>query len=214
MWWIIVLLTGSLGFYIVIIGLTILFLWGAPWPVWTLLGCAALVQILASGDSKDRNLIRSRRERRMEKKARKELRKRVAIEKEEKRLRDMNHIHVVAAVIHDDKDRIFVTQRGYGDMKGKWEFPGGKIEQGESPEDALKREIREELAAEITIERYLEKIEWDYPKFRMTMYCYLCHLNSGYTLKEHSAAKWLKRKERFSVDWLLADRTLLLKATF
>lgn len=150
----------------------------------------------------------------MEKKARKEQRKQYAIQKEEERLRNMNHIRVVAAVIHDDKDRIFVTQRGYGDMKGKWEFPGGKIEPDETREEALKREIREELAAEITIERYLEKVEWNYPKFRLTMYCYLCKLDSGYTLKEHSAAKWLKRNERLTVDWLPADRALFMKTTF
>ena len=150
----------------------------------------------------------------MEKKARKEQRKQYAIQKEEERQRNMNHIRVVAAVIHDDKDRIFVTQRGYGDMKGKWEFPGGKIETDETREEALKREIREELAAEITIERYLEKVEWNYPKFRLTMYCYLCKLDSGYTLKEHSAAKWLKRNERLTVDWLPADRALFMKTTF
>ena len=90
----------------------------------------------------------------------------------------------------------------------------GKIEPDERREDALKREIREELAAEITIERYLEKVEWDYPKFRLTMYCYLCKLDSGYTLKEHSAAKWLKRNERLTVDWLPADRALFMKTTF
>lgn len=214
MWWILVLLTGSLGLYLVIILFLFLFLYGASWQEWLIMGAFFVVYLLANKDSKDRNLIRSRRERRMEKKARKELRKRLAIEKEEKRLRDINHIHVVAAVIHDDKDRIFVTQRGYGDMKGKWEFPGGKIETDETREEALKREIREELAAEITIERYLEKVEWNYPKFRLTMYCYLCKLDSGYTLKEHSAAKWLKRNERLTVDWLPADRALFMKTTF
>lgn len=214
MWWILVLLTGSLGLYLVIILFLFIFLWGAPWPIWAIVGCTVLVQILASRDSTDRNLIRSRKERRMEKKARKEQRKQYAIQKEEERLRNMNHIRVVAAVIHDDKDRIFVTQRGYGDMKGKWEFPGGKIETDETREEALKREIREELAAEITIERYLEKVEWNYPKFRLTMYCYLCKLDSGYTLKEHSAAKWLKRNERLTVDWLPADRALFMKTTF
>lgn len=126
----------------------------------------------------------------------------------------MKTIEVVAAIIHDSNDRIFATQRGYGDMKGKWEFPGGKIEPDETREEALKREIREELAAEITIERYLEKVEWNYPKFRLTMYCYLCKLDSGYTLKEHSAAKWLKRNERLTVDWLPADRALFMKTTF
>jgi 8-oxo-dGTP diphosphatase len=170
--------------------------------------------LLANKNSTNLEVAKSRRERKMEKKARKEQRKQYAIQKEEERQRNMNHIRVVAAVIHDDKDRIFVTQRGYGDMKGKWEFPGGKIETDETREEALKREIREELAAEITIERYLEKVEWNYPKFKLTMYCYLCKLDSGYTLKEHSAAKWLKRNERLAVDWLPADRALFMKTTF
>ena len=125
----------------------------------------------------------------------------------------MKQIEVVAAIIRKG-DKVFATQRGYGDMKGKWEFPGGKIEPGEAREDALKREIREELEAEIGIERYLEKVEWNYPKFRLTLYCYLCKLDSGYTLKEHSAAKWLKRNERLAVDWLPADRALFMKTTF
>ena len=203
MWRILVLLTGSWGLYIVIAVVVILLLYAAPWQAWAIIAMVLGFYIL-------RDWIHIRKDN----KARKELRKRLAIEKEQKRLRDMNHIRVVAAVIHDAKDRIFVTQRGYGDMKGKWEFPGGKIEPNETREDALKREIREELAAEITIERYLEKVEWDYPKFRLTMYCYLCRLDSGYTLKEHSAARWLKRSERMSVDWLPADRTLFLKTTF
>ncbi len=209
MWWILVLLTGSLGLYLVIILIVALFVWASPWQALATIGGYLLLYWLIG-----RNSGGGFRERRRKKKAREKERKRQAMEAKEKRLRDMNHIHVVAAVIHDNKDRIFVTQRGYGDMKGKWEFPGGKIEPDETHEEALKREIREELAAEITIERYLEKIEWEYPKFRMTMYCYLCHLDSGYTLKEHSAARWLKRNERFTVDWLLADRTLFQKAMF
>ena len=214
MWWILVLLTGSLGLYLVIILFLFLFLSGASWQEWLILGIFIVVYLLANKNSTNPEVAKSRRERKMEKKARKEQRKQYAIQKEEERLRNMNHIRVVAAVIHDDKDRIFVTQRGYGDMKGKWEFPGGKIETDETREEALKREIREELAAEITIERYLEKVEWDYPKFRLTMYCYLCKLDSGYTLKEHSAAKWLKRNERLTVDWLPADRALFMKTTF
>jgi 8-oxo-dGTP diphosphatase len=214
MWRILVLLTGSLGLYIVCIVLVVLF--GGmmikeidwSWQGVLFFSICGLVIYIMTRDPK------KIREHRKEKKAIKELRKQFAIEKEQKRLRDMNHIRVVAAVIHDDKDRIFVTQRGYGDMKGKWEFPGGKIEPDETREEALKREIREELAAEITIERYLEKVEWDYPKFRLTMYCYLCRLDSGYTLKEHSAVRWLKRSERMSVDWLPADRALFLKTTF
>jgi len=203
MWRILVLLTGSLGLYIVITVVVIMFLCAAPWQVW-----AAIAVILGFYFLRELNNIRK------DNKYRKELRKRLVIEAEQKRQREMNPIHVVAAVIHDNRDRIFVTQRGYGDMKGKWEFPGGKIEPGETQEEALKREIREELDAEITIERYLEKVVWDYPEFRLIMYCYLCRLESGYTLKEHSAARWLKRSERMSVDWLLADRVLFLKATF
>ena len=214
MWWILVLLTGSLGLYLVIILFLFLFLSGASWQEWLILGIFIVVYLLANKNSTNPEVAKSRRERKMEKKARKEQRKQYAIQKEEERQRNMNHIRVVAAVIHDDKDRIFVTQRGYGDMKGKWEFPGGKIETDETREEALKREIREELAAEITIERYLEKVEWNYPKFRLTMYCYLCKLDSGYTLKEHSAAKWLKRNERLTVDWLPADRALFMKTTF
>jgi 8-oxo-dGTP diphosphatase len=214
MWWILVLLTGSLGLYLVIILFLFLFLSGASWQEWLILGIFIVVYLLANKNSTNPEVAKSRRERKMEKKARKEQRKQYAIQKEEERQRNMNHIRVVAAVIHDDKDRIFVTQRGYGDMKGKWEFPGGKIEPDETREEALKREIREELAAEITIERYLEKVEWNYPKFRLTMYCYLCKLDSGYTLKEHSAAKWLKRNERLTVDWLPADRALFMKTTF
>ena len=214
MWWILVLLTGSLGLYLVIILFLFLFLSGASWQEWLILGIFIVVYLLANKNSTNPEVAKSRRERKMEKKARKEQRKQYAIQKEEERQRNMNHIRVVAAVIHDDKDRIFVTQRGYGDMKGKWEFPGGKIETDETREEALKREIREELAAEITIERYLEKVEWNYPKFRLTMYCYLCKLESGYTLKEHSAAKWLKRNERLTVDWLPADRALFMKTTF
>ena len=207
-------MTGSLGLYLVIILFLFLFLYGASWQEWLILGIFIVVYLLANKNSTNPEVAKSRRERKMEKKTRKEQRKQYAIQKEEERQRNMNHIRVVAAVIHDDKDRIFVTQRGYGDMKGKWEFPGGKIETDETREEALKREIREELAAEITIERYLEKVEWNYPKFRLTMYCYLCKLDSGYTLKEHSAAKWLKRNERLTVDWLPADRALFMKTTF
>jgi 8-oxo-dGTP diphosphatase len=124
----------------------------------------------------------------------------------------MKTINVVAAIIHDSQGKIFATQRGYGEWKDWWEFPGGKIEPGEEPEEALKREIREELASEITIERRLDIIKWDYPDSRMTMYCYLCRLKSGKpTLKEHMDGKWLAKKDRFSVDWVPADRCLLFK---
>jgi 8-oxo-dGTP diphosphatase len=211
MWWIVVfvLLTGSLGLYIVITAFAALFLWEAPWPIWAIMAFFFVLYLLFGGPNK---MVKGRRERRMEKKARKELRKRLAIEKEQKRLRDMNHIRVVAAVIHDGNGRIFAAQRGSGDLKGKWEFPGGKIEPGENCEEALKREIREELASEITIERHLDTIKWDYPDSRMTMYCYLCRLKSGKpTLKEHMDGKWLAKKDRFSVDWVPADRCLLFK---
>ena len=122
----------------------------------------------------------------------------------------MKHIQVSAAIIHDTADRIFATQRGYGDMKGGWEFPGGKIEPGETPEAALQREIREELDTDIAIERLLKTVEWDYPTFHLTMHCYLCHVVSGaLTLKEHEAARWLAANELDSVAWLPADRVVV-----
>lgn len=122
----------------------------------------------------------------------------------------MKTIQVSAAIIHDNAGRIFATQRGYGDMKGGWEFPGGKIEPGETPEAALQREIREELDTDIAIERLLKTIEWDYPTFHLTMHCYLCHVVSGtLTLKEHEAARWLSANELDSVAWLPADRVVV-----
>ena len=118
----------------------------------------------------------------------------------------MKQIEVVAAIIHDNQDRIFATQRGYGDWKDYWEFPGGKMEPGETPEDALKREILEELETKIFIERFVQTVEWDYPAFHLTMHCYWCHVESGaLTLKEHEAARWLGRDELRSVGWLPAD---------
>lgn len=118
----------------------------------------------------------------------------------------MKTIEVVAAIIHDADNRIFATQRGYGDMKDGWEFPGGKMEPGESPEDALKREIWEELETKIEVERFVTTVEWDYPKFHLTMHCYWCSVESGcLTLKEHEAARWLNRDQLDSVDWLPAD---------
>ncbi|MBR5959163.1 MAG: 8-oxo-dGTP diphosphatase MutT [Salinivirgaceae bacterium] len=122
----------------------------------------------------------------------------------------MKHIQVSAAIIHDNCGRIFATQRGYGDMKGGWEFPGGKIEPDETPEAALQREIREELDTDIAIERLLKTIEWDYPTFHLTMHCYLCHVVSGaLTLKEHESARWLSANELDSVAWLPADRVVV-----
>lgn len=115
-------------------------------------------------------------------------------------------IEVVAAVIHDDCGRIFATQRGYGDWKDWWEFPGGKMEPGETPEAALRREIWEELETRIAVERFLLTVDYDYPAFHLTMHCYLCHVESGLlTLKEHEAARWLAKDELDSVRWLPAD---------
>lgn len=121
----------------------------------------------------------------------------------------MKTIWVVAAIIRDG-DRIFATQRGYGPMKDGWEFPGGKIEPGETPDQALKREIREELDAEIEVGEQVDRIEYDYPDFHLSMDCFFCNLLSGsLTLKEHEAAKWLSPDELDSVSWLPADLSLI-----
>ena len=121
----------------------------------------------------------------------------------------MKSINVVAAlIVHDG--RIFATQRGYGEWKGWWEFPGGKVEPDETPEDALVREIREELATDIRVERHVTTIEWDYPAFHLSMRCYLCSIVSGsLTLLEHEAAAWLDREHLSSVQWLPADETII-----
>jgi 8-oxo-dGTP diphosphatase len=121
----------------------------------------------------------------------------------------MKQIEVVAAIIRKG-DKVFATQRGYGDFKDWWEFPGGKMEAGETPEEALKREIREELSTEIGVDEFLCTVEYDYPKFHLTMHCYLCHVESGHLeLKEHEAAKWLHKEELESVNWLPADWDLV-----
>ena len=121
----------------------------------------------------------------------------------------MKTINVVAAIICDG-DQIFATQRGYGDWKDYWEFPGGKIESEETPEDALVREIREELGAEISIDSYLTTVYYNYPKFHLNMRCYLCRvINGELTLKEHEAARWLSKDKLDSVAWLPADRAIL-----
>lgn len=123
----------------------------------------------------------------------------------------MKEIEVVAAVITDD-NRIFATQRGYGEFKGGWEFPGGKIEQGEAPEDALKREIKEELDANINVGGLLDIVEYDYPDFHLRMHCFICFLTDGkFVLKEHEDAKWLRKDELYSVEWLPADLGLIEK---
>ena len=127
----------------------------------------------------------------------------------------MKTIEVVAAVIRKD-DKIFATQRGYGEWKDWWEFPGGKMEPGETQEEALKREIREELSTDISVDEFLCTVEYDYPKFHLVMHCYMCSLlTDSLHLNEHEAAKWLGREELTSVKWLPADveviERLLLK---
>lgn len=118
-------------------------------------------------------------------------------------------IEVVAAIIIRD-GKLFATQRGYGEWKDWWEFPGGKIEPGESPEDALKREIREELATEIEVGNLLTSVEYDYPQLHLTMHCYLCSLISGQlSLLEHEDARWLTKDDLNSVRWLPADLEIL-----
>ena len=117
----------------------------------------------------------------------------------------MKQIEVVAAIIRKE-DKVFATQRGYGEWKDWWEFPGGKMEAGETPEEALKREIREELSAEISVDKFLCTVEYDYPAFHLAMHCYLCSLvTDALHLNEHEAARWLTMAELDSVKWLPAD---------
>ena len=128
----------------------------------------------------------------------------------------MKTIRVVAAVIKavnkTGESIIFVTQRGYGEFKGGWEFPGGKIEKGETPQEALKREIMEELDTEIEVGEYIDTIEYDYPAFHLSMDCFWCEIVSGnLVLKEHEAARWLTKKQLNDVKWLPADVTLIEK---
>ena len=123
----------------------------------------------------------------------------------------MKRIEVVAAIIVRD-NKVFATQRGYGEWKDWWEFPGGKIEAGESPQDALKREILEELNADISVGELLDTIEWDYPNFHLTMHCFVCSLLSeSLHLNEHEASAWLTADTLHSVRWLPADLALLDK---
>ena len=128
----------------------------------------------------------------------------------------MKMIKVVAAVIQSADEQgtpvVFATQRGYGDYKDWWEFPGGKVEPGETPKEALVREIREELDAEIEVGRFLTTVEYDYPAFHLSMDCFWCNLKNGHlTLLEHEAARWLPLENLWQVDWLPAD-VLVVKA--
>ena len=128
----------------------------------------------------------------------------------------MKTIQVVAAIIkavnENDETIIFATQRGYGELKGGWEFPGGKMEEGETPQEALKREIMEELETEVTIGELIDTIEYDYPTFHLSMDCFWAEIVSGdLVLSVHEDAKWLTKEELDSVEWLPADITLIDK---
>lgn len=121
----------------------------------------------------------------------------------------MKTIEVVAAIIKQE-DKIFATQRGYGEFKDFWEFPGGKMEEGETPQLALIREIKEELDIDISVGELIDTVEYDYPAFHLTMHCFICSILSGeVVLKEHEAAKWLTKNELDSVEWLPADEALI-----
>lgn len=124
---------------------------------------------------------------------------------------EIKTIEVVAAIIRHG-DKVFATQRGYGEFEGGWEFPGGKMEPGETPPQALIREIKEELDTEIEVGELIETVEYDYPKFHLTMHCFICTVKSGHlVLKEHEAAKWLTKDTLDSVDWLPADEGIIDK---
>ena len=121
----------------------------------------------------------------------------------------LKKVEVVAAVIRD-KDKIFATQRGYGEFKDGWEFPGGKMEPGETPQQALVREIKEELDTEIEVQELIDTVEYDYPTFHLTMHCFWARIKEGnLILKEHEAAKWLTKDTLNTVNWLPADEGLI-----
>ena len=123
----------------------------------------------------------------------------------------MKNVKVVAAIIINN-GKVFATQRGYGEFKDGWEFPGGKIEIGETPEQALVREIQEELDTQINVKEKIDTVEYDYPNFHLSMDCFICNIIKGnLILKEHEAAKWLSKDELYSVDWLPADKGLIEK---
>lgn len=123
----------------------------------------------------------------------------------------MKNIKVVAAIIINN-GKVFATQRGYGEFKDSWEFPGGKIEIGETPEQALVREIQEELDTQINVKEKIDTVEYDYPNFHLSMDCFICNVIKGnLILKEHESAKWLTKDELYSVDWLPADKGLIEK---
>ena len=123
----------------------------------------------------------------------------------------MKTVRVVAGIIIED-GKVFATQRGYGEFKDGWEFPGGKIEQGETPEEAVVREIMEELDTEVEVKELFDTVEYDYPKFHLSMDCFWCELQSEHVvLNEHEDAKWLSKAQLDSVDWLPADVTLVDK---
>ena len=125
--------------------------------------------------------------------------------------KERKSVEVVADIICDG-NKVFATQRGNGEFKGGWEFPGGKIEAGETPQQALVREIKEELETNIEVSEFLDTVEYDYPEFHLSMDCFICKVLSGeLILKEHQAAKWLKKEELNSVDWLPADWALIRK---